>query len=148
MPASKLPRKSSIQNPIRVYAREAIAARRVGRDAKCVCGEARPFALIAGSEPPICARCDRLKKGKSEFDWHHIGGKANSPIMFPVPVNDHRAWFSVEQYDWPKQTFENPTGDERLKLAAIIRGVILLLHWIIDKLSLLSKTILNHLSLH
>lgn len=56
------------------------------------------------------------------MDDHHISGKANSPVTIPVPVNDHRAKLSVDQYDWPKQTLENPSGSPLLVHAACNRG--------------------------
>src|ERR1700687_5110889 len=43
------------RDPIGAYARKATAARRVGEDTKCACGEARPEALIPNSKPTVCA---------------------------------------------------------------------------------------------
>ena len=56
------------------------------------------------------------------MDYHHISGKANSPLTIPVPVNDHRAKLSVDQYDWPNQTLENPSRSPLLARAACNRG--------------------------
>ena len=75
-------------------------------------------------------------------DDHHFAAKANSPVTIPAPVNDHRAELNVAQYDWPKQTRENPDGSPLLAAAACIRGFIdtvlyLIekgLHWIADML--------------
>ena len=56
------------------------------------------------------------------MDDHHPFGKANNPTTIPVPVNDHRAELSPAQYDWPRETLENPDGSPLLKAAAHIRG--------------------------
>ncbi|MGB2795369.1 MAG: hypothetical protein WBC32_18035 [Candidatus Acidiferrales bacterium] len=96
--------------------------RRVGFDAQCACGESRPEALLSGSNPAICAACDRKRRGKATLDRHHIAGKSNSAVTIPIPVNDHRARLSADQHDWPKQTLENPNGSPLLAAAASLRG--------------------------
>ncbi len=76
------------------------------------------------------------------MDKHHPFGKANSPVTVEVPVNDHRADLNVAQYDWPKQTRENPDGSPLIAAAGCVRGFIdtvvhLIekgLHWIADML--------------
>ena len=50
----------------------------------------------------ICARCKRLKEGKTPYDNHHYAGEANHPLTVPVDVSDHRAIFNEDQYEWPK----------------------------------------------
>lgn len=122
-----------IRDPIAAYQREAIAERRVGEGAQCACGESRAEALIPGSDPVICAACDRKKNGKTTLDEHHVAGKSNSPVTILVPVNDHRARLSVDQYDWPKETLENPDGSPLLRAAASIRGFVDVLLYLIDK---------------
>jgi hypothetical protein len=112
------------RDPGAAHVRKAKAARRVGPNAQCACGESRPEALIANRNPITCAACDRKKKGKTPIDNHHPFGKANNPTTIPVPVNDHRAELSEAQYDWPKETRENPDGSPLLAGAACIRGVI------------------------
>jgi hypothetical protein len=67
------------------------------------------------------------------MDDHHPAGEANNPATVPTPVNDHRANLSVAQYDWPKQTLENPDGCPVLAAAACIRGVVDYLHYLIEK---------------
>ena len=115
-------RRFPIRDPIAAFQREAVAERRVGEAAKCLCGESRPEALIEGSNPAICFRCDRKKNGKTTLDEHHVAGKSNSPVTIPVSVNDHRARLSADQYDWPKQTRKNPVGSPLLAAAASTRG--------------------------
>ncbi len=112
------------RDPIVAYQRKATAARRVGGHTQCACGEARPEALIAGSNPTICNACEGKRRGRTTFDDHHVAGKANSPVTIPVWVNDHRARLSVAQYDWPKRTLENPDGSPLLAEAACTRGYI------------------------
>ena len=129
-----MPRKQVRRDPIGSYARQSIAARRVGTGARCACGESRPEALIPGSNPVICAACDRKRTGKSPLDEHHVAGRANSPVTMPAPVNDHRARLSIEQYEWPQKTLQNPTGDELLAAAASIRGYIDTTSYLTEKL--------------
>lgn len=124
------------RDPIRAHQRKATAARRVGENARCACGETRPEALIAGSKPMICAECQRRTKGKNTMDKHHPAGKANSPITIPVPANVHRAELSTAQYDWPEETLENPDGSPLLKGAACIRGATDVIFCIIKELLL------------
>lgn len=50
-----------------------------------------------------------------------------------VPINDHRAFFSVAQFDWPKETLENRTGDELLKAAGTLRGYMNMHEFLVDK---------------
>jgi hypothetical protein len=135
------------RDPIRAFQRKAVAARRVGENARCACGEARAEALIPGSDPITCAKCQRTSKGQSITDDHHIAGKANSPVTIQVPVNDHRADLSIAQYDWPMNTLKNPTGSPLLKAAACVRGasdtifyiIQTLLLWIPDMLEMLDS---------
>jgi hypothetical protein len=87
-----------------------------------VCGEQRPLALIPGSKPKICAACQRKKNGQSVLDEHHPSGEANDPTTTPIPVNDHRAILSPKQYEWPQETWENPSGSPLRASAACVRG--------------------------
>jgi hypothetical protein len=116
-------KKSTPRDPIASFERESRAARRVGHGSKCyLCGECRPLALVPGSEPTICASCQRCKIGYSQFDNHHPAGEANDPNTVPIPVNDHRAVLSPLQYEWPPETLENPSGSPVLAGAASMRG--------------------------
>ena len=126
---NKLPQR----DPEAAWVRNATAARRVGVNAKCACGETRPQALIAKSNPTMCHRCKRTKEGKTTMDNHHAFAKANSPVTLPTPVNDHRAELNVAQYDWPKKTRENPDGSPLLAAAGAIRGFIDYIHYLIEK---------------
>jgi hypothetical protein len=141
-----MPKKLPQRDPIGAYQREATAARRVGIGQKCGCGENRPGALITGSEPTICAACDRKARGMTSFDGHHVAGEANSSIKIPIWVNDHRAWLSELQRDWPKETLENPRGDPLLAAAACIRGFAETLFYLIDKLLLWIPEMLESLA--
>jgi hypothetical protein len=115
-------KKRPPRDPIASFEREARAARRVGHGTRCKCGEQRPLALIPGSKPMICAACHRKKIGHSTLDDHHPAGQPNDPTTIPIPVNDHRAVLSPEQYDWPPETWENPSGSPILASAACMRG--------------------------
>ena len=120
------------RDPEAAHARKATAARRVGVNAKCACGESRPEALIAGSKPITCHECRRRQEGKSITDDHHVFAKANSPVTLPTPVNDHRE-LSGAQYDWLKKVRENPDGSPFLALAGCIQGFIDYVHYLIEK---------------
>lgn len=116
-------RKKIHPDPIRAYARQQTAARAVGEGAEChICHERRPKALVPGSNPTTCFECQREQRGHSTIDQHHPAGEANDPTTVSIPVNDHRARLSVDQYDWPKLTFDNTDGCPLLAGAACIRG--------------------------
>jgi hypothetical protein len=110
------------RDPIAAFQRRSTSSRRFGQGKKCKCGEDRPLALVSGSDPTICASCQREKNGQSPFDSHHPAGRANHPATIPVWVNDHRARLSDDQYDWPDETWRNPSGSPILASAASIRG--------------------------
>lgn len=140
------------RDPGAALRRKALAVRRVGKDATCACGETRPEALIPNSKPITCAACDRTQKGATVIDDHHFAGKRNSPITIPTPVNDHRAELSIAQYDWPKETRENPDGCPLLAAAACVRGfidyVVYLirgLQWVAEMLEVLSTYLKENL---
>jgi hypothetical protein len=119
-----MPRKLPSRDAIGAYRRKVVAARRVGLDIHCSCGEKRPEGLIPGSKPTTCAACQRTASGRTAIDNHHFAGKANSPTTIPVPVNDHRAGLSVSQADWPKSTLINAQGSPLLAAAACLRGFV------------------------
>ena len=121
------------RDPIKSYARKQSAKRRVGANAKCACGEHRPEALIK-KVIVMCAECDQLDRGKTPFEYHHVGSKNNSPVTVRVPLNDHRAELSTAQYDWPKRTLENQHRSLLLSAAGCLRGFIDFIHYLIRKL--------------
>lgn len=121
-------------DPIRAHQRKTVAARRTGENARCACGEERPEALISGSAPIACAECQRRSKGQSTLDWHHVAGRANSPMTIRVPVNAHRSELSTDQQDtWPPETLRNPEGLQTLKAAACIRGFLKTCDFLMDE---------------
>jgi hypothetical protein len=126
-------RKSPGRDPSSAHRRKVIAARRVGVGAHCACGEDRPEALIAGSNPIICAACERATKGRTIIDQHHFAGRANNPATVPVPTNDHRAFLSLAQAEWPKSTLSNTEGSPLLAGAACLRGCIDTIVYLIEK---------------
>ena len=126
-------RKHPKGDPTAAHRRKVIAARRVGVGAICACGEDRPEALIAGSNPIICAACQRSSKGHVAIDQHHFAGRANNPATIPIPVNDHRAILSVAQTEWPKSTLANMEGSPLLAGAACLRGFIDTTLYLIEK---------------
>lgn len=127
--AQNLPPRDSIG----AHRRKVVAARRKGVGAACRCGERRPEALISGSNPVICAACQRTASERTTIDNHHFAGKANSPITVPIPVNDHRAQLSAAQADWPKATLMNSEGSPLLAAAASVRGFVDTVLYLIDK---------------
>jgi hypothetical protein len=133
------------RDPGAARVRRARAKRRVGIGGGCSCGETRPEALIPGSDPKVCAACDRRKKGKTTVDDHHVAGKANSPITVPTPVNDHRAELSVAQEDWPQETLENREGSPLLAAAAGVRGCKDMVLYLMEKFMLWAAVMLEKL---
>jgi hypothetical protein len=144
---NKLPQR----DPSGAYRRKVTAARRIGQNKKCGCGEMRPEALIPGTDPTICFSCQRQARGQAPEDDHHFAGEANHWLTIPVPVNDHRAELNVSQYDWPKETRENPDGSPLLAAAGCVRGfvdtVVYLIKkgvlWIAEMLEALEKLLLG-----
>ncbi|WP_433973936.1 hypothetical protein [Tunturiibacter lichenicola] len=138
-------------NPIKAYQRKSTATRRVGKNNRCRCGETQIEALIGRSG--ICAECLRNKRGHAITDNHHPAGKANCDATVPIPANDHRSVLSAAQYDWPKETLENPEGCPLRAGAGCIRGFIdticylikTLLSWIAEMLELLSALLIERL---
>jgi len=130
-------RKLPKRDPIGAYQRRTTAQRWVGQK-QCACGEARPEALVRvpNSNSAICAACKRKREGQCIEDNHHPAGKANDPTTIPIPINDHRADLSVAQYDWPRQTLENPEGSPLLACAARIRGYVDTNVYLMEKLLL------------
>jgi hypothetical protein len=141
---SKMARKPRRRDPIAAQVRSDTAARRVGGGG-CACGESRPEALITGSTPIICAECQRKKRGQTTLDDHHVAGEPNRKETILVPANDHRAQLSVDQYDWPKQTRENPEGSPLLAAAGSIRGFVDTIVYLIEKLVLWAADLLEQL---
>jgi len=121
------------KHPARVAARRAIAQRRVGRNARCCCGESRPEALIRATGPTRCAECQREAAGRPTIDEHHVAGQNNSPVTIPVSANDHRAELSVMQMDWPRVFRENPERDPIIAVAASLRGATDVILFVIEK---------------
>lgn len=126
-------RKPPRRDPSSAHRRKVVAARRVGVGARCACGEDRPEALIAGSNPPICAACERAANGLTTDDGHHYAGRANNPARVLIPVNDHRAVLTVAQAEWPKSTLTNAEGSPLLAGAACLRGFIDTILYLIEK---------------
>ena len=128
-----MPRKLPTHDPVGAYRRKISAARRVGVGARCSCGEDRPEALIAGSNPTKCAECECVAKGRTTTDRHHYAGRANNPATIPIPVNDHRAILSVAQAEWPRSTLSNTEGSPLLAGAACLRGCTDTILYLIEK---------------
>lgn len=121
---------------INAFQRQSKAARRIGVDKKCICGESRPLALIAGSNPTVCASCQRETRGEPFYDAHHPAGKANNRTTVTIWVNDHRAALTDAQYDWPEATWRNSSGSPALAGAASIRGYWETTEYLADRLLL------------
>lgn len=132
-------------DPVASAKRKSIAQRRIGIGNQCACGENRPAALIAGSDPMICEECRRHKKGHSRFDQHHVAGRANHALTIPVPANDHIAVLSERQYCWPKVTRENADKSPLLAGAGCIRGLFDSLVYLLEKLLLWIPPFLENL---
>jgi hypothetical protein len=140
-----MPKMPHRHDPIGAAARKSKATRRVGTGAACACGVNRPLALIPGSNPMICEECRRIRAGRSIYDNHHVGGKANHCLTIPVPANDHRDILSTAQYGWPKATRENSSSSPLIAIAGCIRGVYDTIVYLLDKLLLWGAEFLERL---
>jgi hypothetical protein len=125
------------------HCRKVLAARRIGKNAKCSCGETRPEALRRKDGKAICASCIRRSRGHSESDNHHIFGRANSEFTMLIPVNDHRVDLSGPQNAWPVKTLENPDRSPLLARAAFVRGFADINAYLIGKFLLQSAEMLE-----
>jgi len=121
------------RDPLAAWVRQARARRRVGVDARCGCGESREYRLIKGREPPTCFACDRIAQGREAFEVQHVFGQNNGPETLLVPINDHRAVLSVEQYAWPPKTLRNPNGSPLLRAAGYLRGLSETIRYLLDQ---------------
>jgi hypothetical protein len=121
------------KDPLRAAARRSRARRLIGRNARCACGETRPEALIQGMKPMRCTACQRRRNGQAETDEHHVASKNNHPLTVTVPVNEHRAILTVMQMDWSKRMRENPSGCPIMAGAAMLRGAVDTILYLIDK---------------
>lgn len=131
---------------IAAHRRKVVASRRVGLDASCSCGENRARALVPGTNPIICAACQRAASGRTTMDKHHPFGRANNAATISVPVNDHRARLSVDQADWPKSTLMNAEGSPLLAAAASIRGFVDTMLYLIERGLIWIADLLEHLN--
>jgi hypothetical protein len=140
------------KDPIKHAARQAVAQRRVGRNAKCACGESRPEALIRGTKPMRCAECQRKRDRLPTTDEHHVAGQHNSPVTVTVPTNDHRAELTVMQMDWSPELRENPRRDPLIAVAAGLRGtadmIVCLIKMFVDVAVALLELLAEYLRTH
>jgi hypothetical protein len=87
----------------------------------------------------------RKKLGHSPLDSHHPAGQANHPATILIPVNDHRVVLSPAQYDWPPETWENPSGSPLLSGAACVRGYCETSNYLVAELLLRNAEMLEAL---
>jgi hypothetical protein len=80
------------------------------------------------------------------MDNHHVAGKSNSRITIPIPVNDHRAWLTEDQFDWPKKTLENIDRSPLLAGAGRIRGFSDTVIYLVERLLLWTAELLEELN--
>ena len=136
----------SQRDPAATYIREAKAERYFPENSQCACGETRPSAFVRKKIPVICYECNRKQQGKTTMDNHHVAGKSNSKtITIAVPVNDHRAELNVAQYEWPKETRENPDGSPVLAFAGCVRGFVDTVVYLMETLLLKAAEFLEKL---
>jgi hypothetical protein len=78
--------------------------------------------LITGRTPLICYRCERLERGQPPYEDNDVFGRHNSGLKIRYPINDHRAIFSVKQYQWLPGALENRNGSPLLEGVARMHG--------------------------
>ena|SRR2546425_2748980 len=138
-------RKLSQRDPAATYIREVRAKRWFPENSQCPCEEARPEAFVRKKIPVICHECNRTKQGKTTVDKHHVAGKSNNDTTILAPANDHRAELNVAQYEWPKETRENPDRSPLLAFAGCIRGFVDTVVYLMEELLLKAAELLEKL---
>jgi hypothetical protein len=96
------------------------------------CLETDPLALTGAQSNIVC---EEHLADRQDNPWtpdHHCSGRANSPVMVPVPANDHAVVSKVQSL-WPRETLRNPKGSPLLRAAAAIRGWLEILRLTIDR---------------
>lgn len=82
--------------------------------------DSQGFCIICGHDDP------------TDFEYHHIGGKSNSPIVISVCRNCHGR-LSRKQYFWPKG-WSRKSKPSMMALAMLLRGISDVLRVISDYL--------------
>jgi hypothetical protein len=70
-------------------ARWDLRARLFPPGAACTCGVTSPLLLVLGRSPALCYECDLLRRSRSAFERHHVGG-AGSWLVVRLRGNRHR----------------------------------------------------------
>jgi hypothetical protein len=68
------------------------------------------------------------------MERHHVAGRRNCPITVPIPANAHKSRLTEDQYQWPKETLENPNGSPLRRAAGCIRGCVDLILWLMESM--------------
>jgi hypothetical protein len=74
---------------VEAAARRDFRVRMFPPGAACACGVASALLLVSGRRPVICYECSLLRRGRSPFELHHIGG-SGSWLVVRLPANRHR----------------------------------------------------------
>lgn len=74
---------------VEAAARRDLRARLFPPGAACACGVTSPLLLVLGRSPLVCYECSLLRRGRSRFELHHIGG-ASSWLVVRLGGNRHR----------------------------------------------------------
>lgn len=82
--------------------------------------ESQGVCLVCGHDNPL------------DFEYHHIGGKANSSIVISICRNCHGR-LSRKQYHWPKG-WSHKSKPSMKALAMLLRGISDILRVISDHL--------------
>lgn len=98
-------------------------------DIKKLLGEEKTYEKLVESQG-ICLICGH--NNPMDFEYHHIGGKANSQIVISLCRNCHGR-LSRQQYHWPRGWSHNSKPSIKA-LAMLLRGISDVLRVISDHL--------------
>jgi hypothetical protein len=74
---------------VEAAARRDFRARMFPPGSTCTCGVTSPLLLVSSRLPVICYECSLLRRGRSCFELHHIGGRG-SWLVVRLRGNRHR----------------------------------------------------------
>jgi hypothetical protein len=90
--------------------------------ATCPCGESHLECLV-NLRPTRCYRCDRVSRGLSPVERHHIAGRNNYAVTITIDANLHRR-LSHLQYKWPRWVLRNPERSALIALTGLMLGLL------------------------
>lgn len=98
-------------------------------DIKSIIAQKKTYDILVESQG-VCVICGH--GNPTDFEYHHIGGRSNSPIVISICRNCHGR-LSRKQYIWPKG-WSHKSKPSMKALAMLLRGISDVLRVISDHL--------------